>query len=140
AGGEGAGLGAWGGEAREAAARLHLGARIDRKNGVDRQQIAGVAAAAELEDLAVLALDHEGGPEILLIARRAGAPVGDHALGDAGRLVDRFRHRLTLDQVLEPDGAFHLGENRPGIRIPLAHALATRDLVALVDPDARAVL
>ena len=37
-------------------ARLHLAARIDRDDGVDREQVARVAAAGELEDLAVLAL------------------------------------------------------------------------------------
>ena len=136
--GDVAGLGAFGRDTRDHVARLDLAAEIDRQNGVDRQQVAGIAAARELLDLAVLALDDDrrlqvGGP-----AR--GAPVGDHALGDAGRLVDRFRHRLALDQVLEGDGAFDLGEDRPGVGIPFGDALAALDVVAVLDAQPRAVL
>ena len=36
-----------------------LRARIDREDRVDRQQVARLAAARELEHLAVLALDHD---------------------------------------------------------------------------------
>ena len=34
-------------------------ARIDRDDGVDREQVARLAAAGELQDLAVLVLDHD---------------------------------------------------------------------------------
>jgi len=44
-------------------------------------------------------------------ARRA--PVDDDALGDAGGLVERFRDRLTLDQILKADGTLDFGEDRP---------------------------
>ena len=113
---------------------------IDRKDGVDRQQIAGLAAAPELENLAVLALDHDGGTQILLAAGCAGAPVDDHALGYAGRLVERLRHRLAFDQVLEPDRTLDLSEDRPHVGIPLGDALAALDVIALVDPQAGAIL
>ena len=120
--------------------RLHLGARIDRDDGVDRQHVAGVAAAAELEDLAVLALDHQRRTQVLLAAGGAGAPVDDHALGDAGRFVERLGHRLTFDQVLEADRALDLGEDRAGVRIPLGDALAALDVLAVLDLEPRAVL
>ena len=71
---------------------------------------------------------------------RRGAPVDDHALGDAGRLVERLRHRLAFDQVLERDRALDLGQDRPGVGIPLGDALAALDLVAVVDQHPRAVL
>src|SRR5262249_6220349 len=128
-------LRALGRDARDDVAGFDLRARIDRQNGVDREQIARVSAAAELEDLAVLALDDERGAQVLLVAGGARAPVGHHALGDAGRLVDGLRHRLTLDQVLEADRALDLGEDRTGVRIPLGDALAARYLVAVIDLD-----
>ncbi len=121
-------------------ARADVGTRIDRDDRIDREQVTRLAAARELEDLAVLALDHDRGPQILLSARRAGAPVDHDALGDAGRLVERLGHRLALDQVLERDRARDLGEDRPGVGIPLGDALAALDLVALVDLHARTVL
>src|SRR6185295_9023285 len=95
------------------------------------EQITRLAATRELEDLAVLALDHDRGPQVLLSARRAGAPVDHDALGDAGRLVEGFRHRLAFHQVLEGDRALDLGQHRPGIRVPFGDALAALDLVAL---------
>ena len=104
----------------------------------DRQQIACVAAARQLGELAILAFDHQGG----LQARgaRGRAPVGDDALGDARRLVDLLGHRGAFDQVLEADDAVDLGENGTGERIPLSDPLAALDLVALVDLESRAVL
>ena len=93
-----------------------------------------------MSGLAVLALDDDRRPQILLAARRAGAPVDHDALGDAGRLVERFRHRLAFDEILEGDRALDLGEDRPGVRIPFGDALAALDLVALVDLHARTVL
>jgi hypothetical protein len=38
-----------------------------------------------------------------IAAARIGAPVDDHALGDAGRLVLRLDDRDTVDQILECD-------------------------------------
>ena len=55
-------------------------------------------------------------------------------------LVERLRHRLAFDQVLEADRAVDLGEDRTGVGIPLGDALAALDLVAVVDLQARAVL
>ena len=55
-------------------------------------------------------------------------PVDDHALGDAGGLVDRFRHGQALDQVLEADAAVDLGEDRTGVGVPFGDALAALDL------------
>ena len=132
-------LGAFGRDAGDDVAGLHLRTRLGRDDGIDRQQIARVAAAGELGDLAVLALDDDRRTQILLPARRAGAPVDDHALGDAGRLVERLRHRLALDQVFEGDRALDLGKDRPRIRIPLGNALSAPDLFAVGDPQAGAV-
>ena len=133
-----AGLGAIDRDARNDVARSHRRARLKRDDRFDRERIARVAAARELRKLAVLALDHHRG----LQARGAGrrAPIGDDALGDARRLVDLLGHRHALDQVLEPDHAVDLGQNRPGERIPLGDPLAALDLVALVDLEPRAIL
>src|SRR5262249_26937795 len=133
-------LGAFGRNARDDVARLHVAAGVDRQNRVDRQQIARLAAPRQLEDLAVLALDDDGRPQILLAAGRTRAPVDDDALGDAGRLVKRFRHRLAFGQVLERGRAFALGEDRAGVGLPLRDALAALDVIALLDLHAGAVL
>ena len=131
-------LGAFGRDTRDHVARLYVAARIDRDDGVDRELIAGFAAAGELEDL-VARLDDDRRTQVLLIARGARAPVDDHALGNAGRLVERFRHRQAVDQVFELDRAFDLGQDRPGVGIPLGDTLAALDLVAILDAHARAV-
>ena len=59
---------------------------------------------------------------------RVQAPVHDHALGDAGRLVHRLRHGLAFDEILEADDALDLGEDRTGVGIPFRDALAALDL------------
>ena len=117
---------------------LMVSAKIDRQDGVDRQHVAGVAATRQLEDLAVLALDDDRRPQVGGAARRA--PIDHDALGDAGRLVERFRQRLAFDEILERDYAFDLGQDRPCIGIPLSDPLAALDRVAIVDLQARAVL
>lgn len=131
-------LRAFGRDTGEDVARLYLGSDVDRENGIDRQHVAGIAATGELEHLAILALHHDGRTQVRAAARRA--PVDDHALGDTGGFVERFRDRLSLDQILEANGAFDFGEQRPGVGIPLDDALAALDHVALVDVQARTVL
>src|SRR5207244_3357929 len=85
----------------------------------------GSIATRQLEDLAILALDDDRRTQIRSAARRA--PVDDDALGDTGGFVERLRDRLSLDQVLEPDGALDFGQNRPGVGIPFGDALAALD-------------
>src|SRR5262249_14873512 len=131
-------LGAFSRDARKDVARLDLGADVDREDRIDREHVAGVAAARQLQHLAVLALDHDRRAQIGPATRRA--PVDDDALGDTGGLVERFRDRLPLDQVLEPDGALDLRQHRTGVGIPFGNALAALDHVAVVDVHARAVL
>src|ERR1019366_15568 len=132
------GLGALGGDTRQDVAGLDLGADIDRQNPVDRKHVAGLTATRELEDLAVLALDDDRRAQIGAAPRRA--PVDDDTLGATGGFVERFRDRLSLDDVLEPDGALDFGQNRAAVGIPLRNALTTLDHVAFVDMHARAVL
>ena len=64
-------LGAFGRNTRDDVGRLHLSTGIDRDDGVDREHVAGVAATAQLEDFAVLALDHKSRTQVLLAAGRA---------------------------------------------------------------------
>src|SRR5262245_56597358 len=75
AGGYVAGLGAFGRDTSDDVAGCHMRARIDRDDGVAREHVAGLAAAAQLEDLAVLVLDHKGRAQILLAAGRTRAPI-----------------------------------------------------------------
>src|SRR6476620_12599610 len=69
-----------------------------------------------------------------------GAPIDDYALGDTGRFVERFGHRLAFDQILETDSAFYFCQDRPGVGIPFGDALTALDLVALVHQQSRTVL
>ena len=107
--GDVAGLGAFGRNTRQNVAWFHLCADVDRENRVDRQHVAGITATGELEDLAILALDDDRRTQIRPAPRRP--PVDDDALGDTGGFVERFRDRLALDQILEPDDAFDFGQN-----------------------------
>ena len=132
-------LGAFGRNTRDNVARLHVAAGIDRDDRIDRQLVAGVAAASELEDLAAR-LDHDRRTQVLLVARRARAPVDDDALGDAGRLVELLptstaRRRDPRRRSI----ALDLGQDRPRVRIPLGDALAALDLVAILDTQPRTV-
>src|SRR5207249_10915382 len=111
-----AGLSAYLEDTRQNVAGLDLGTDVDRQNAVDRQHVAGIATTCELQHLAVLALDDDGRTQIRPAPRRA--PVDDDALGDTGGFVQRFRDRLTLDQVLKPDRALDFGEHRTAVRIP----------------------
>ena len=130
-------LGALHRDTGEHVAGHHLMAGLDRQDGIDRQQIAGFAAARQLADLALLVLDHHCRPQIG--AARGGAPVDDHAVGDTGRLVAPLADRHALDQILEVDGALDLGEHRAGIGIPLGETIAALDLDAVIDAQMRAV-
>ena len=104
----------------------------------DRQLVAGLAAPGELHRLALGVVDRDVRTQVA--GARVGAPVRHHALGDAGRLVGRLRHRGALDEVLVGDRAFRLGHDRTGIGVPLGDALAALHLVALVHLEPRAVL
>ena len=48
-------------------------------------------------------------------------------------------HRLTLDDVVEPDLAADLGQNRNVVRVPLAEHLAFRHRLAVFDEHDRTV-
>ena len=116
---------------------MTLGARIDRENRVDRQQVARLAAARQLLHLAFGVLDDDRRLE--RGAALVAAPVDDDAVGDAGRLVGHFVHRHALDHVLELDGAVDFGHDRAGVGIPLGQLDAALHLVAFVDEQPRAV-
>jgi hypothetical protein len=64
-----------------------------------------------------------------LRAAGGGAPVDDHALGDAGRLVG-FSRIETPSTRSSKHLAVDLGDDRAGVGIPLGEALAALDLVA----------
>src|SRR6476619_2466472 len=135
--GDVAGLGALGRDTRDNVTRLHVRPWIDRDDGIHGELVARLSAAGELQDLAGLVLDHDRGPQV---HPARGTPVGDHALGNAGRFVERLRHRLAFHQIFEPDRAIDFGEDRPGIGIPFRDALPALDLVALVDQDPCTIL
>ena len=114
-----------------------LGTRINRENGINRQQVAGFATTGELLHLAVLALDDDRG-----LQRRTAlvrAPVDDDTVGDAGGFVRQLGDRHAFDHVLELHRAVDFRHQRAGVGVPLGNARAALHLVALVGIHARAV-
>src|ERR1700722_6825802 len=93
-------------------ARADPRSRIDRDDGGDGEHVTGIAAAAELEDIAVLVLDHQRRAQILLTAGRTRAPVDNHALGDARRLVESLGERLAFDHILVTHQTLDFSEDR----------------------------
>jgi hypothetical protein len=91
----------------------------------------------QLEDFALLVLDDNGRAQVL--AARAGTPVHDNAVGDAGGLVGDFRDRDAVDDIFKFDDAVHFRHDRAGVRVPLGQTRAALDLVAFVDEQARAL-
>src|SRR5690606_27598301 len=86
---------------------------------------------------ALLVKHGDRGLEVRTARRRA--PVDDLTLGDTRRLVRSFLNRDAVDEVLELNLAANFRQDRTGIRIPLCDTLATTDLVAVVDEDARTI-
>src|SRR5690606_8840200 len=134
--GDVAGLGAFGRDTRDDVARLDLVAVGHRQNGADGQQVTRVRTARQL-GVAVALGDAHGRTQVR--AARAGAPVGDDALGDARGLVRLFLDRQAFDQVLEAHHAAHFREDRGGVGVPLGQALVLGHLAAVLDAQARAV-
>ena len=99
---------------------------LDRHDRVHRQQVARLAAACQLADLALLVLDHHAGRRSA--PRGECTPIDDHAVGDAGDSSRPLADRHAFDQVLEVDDAFDLGEHRTGIGVPLGETIAALDL------------
>ena len=125
-------------DARQHVAGLDLGVRLDRQDGIDRQQVAGIDAARDAHRLAALRLlDDDRGLQVR--AARGGAPIDDDAVGRALHLVGLLLHRHALDQVGEVGDAVDLGQDRPHVGIPLREARAALDLVAVVDVQPGAV-
>ena len=118
-------------------ARLHFRAAIDRQHGLDRQQVTRIAAARDLDRLALAVLDHDRG--LQLGAARRRTPVDDDAVRRALHLVGLLAHRGAFDQVLEVDRAVGFRENRTRIGIPLRDLGAALHGIAFVDEDARAI-
>ena len=98
-----------------------------------------VAAAASLPILPSLPLMTIAGFRSLAAAL-VHAPVGDHALGDAGRFVGVSDIDGPSTRSSKPTTPSISVTGSGGIGIPLGEALAALDLVALVHLQARAVL
>ncbi len=125
-------------DTRDDVARLDLLARLDRQNGLDRQQVTGIAATGHLDGLALGVLDDDRG--LQLGAARRRAPIDDDAVGGALDLVRLLAHGRAVDQILELDLARGLGEDRTRVGVPLRQLGAALDLVTFVDVHAGAVL
>src|SRR5690606_32891586 len=104
-------LGGFARSTRENVARLHLLAVIDRESRARSEHV-----TRRLGFLALLAgffaEQGQARTQVLLLRTTGGTILGDHALRDAGGLVDAFLHRLAFDQVLETDRARLLGDDR----------------------------
>ena len=129
--------------------------------GDPRQPAGDVLGAAHLarglghqgagrDHLAVVDLDARPLGDVLVVE---GLPLGVHdddlrvqvplvlddRPPDVARGVDLDLHRLVLDDVVEPDRAADLGQDRDVVRVPLDDHLAAGDLLAVLDHDHGAV-
>ena len=91
------------------------------------------AAGHEVTLVALGTLDDDGGLTLLV------GGVGDDQAREAGDFVDFFVERDAFLQVLELDRAGDFGEEGEGVGIPLAEALAERDLGSVFDLELGAV-
>ena len=135
--GDVAGLGAFGGHPGQHFARLDFVAVADREDRAHRQQVTGLAAVGQALVGAVVVEHRHGRTQVRALG--GGAPVDDHAVGDAGGFVGFLADRHALDQVLEPHLAADFGDDRGGVGVPFGDALAALDLLAVLDAQARAV-
>ena len=118
---------------------LHRRARFERDDRIDRQRIAGVAAARQFHDLAVPALDDhrrtcrlaERGDMRQSMTMRLAMPVDSSICSDIEAPSTRSSKPIT------PGVSVMIGTR---IGIPFGDALAALHLVAIVDLEARAVL
>src|SRR5262249_42063580 len=102
-----------------------------------RQQVTGLAAVGQALVGAGLVEHAHGRTQVR--AAGAGAPVGDHAVGDAGGFVGLLTHRDAVHQVLGAHAAADFREDGRGVGVPFGQALALLDRVAVLDPDPGAV-
>src|SRR6185312_16314901 len=98
-----------------------------------------LAAARQLDDLAVLVDDDERGTQLRRLRARARAAVDDDAVCHAGLLVGDFLDRDARDDLLELHDAVGVGEHGKAIRVPFGQAVAALDVRALVHLQTRAV-
>ena len=121
-------LGAFGGQARQHVAGLHLVAVADREDRPHRQQVAGLAAVGQALVVAVV-VEHRHGRTQVARPRWMARQSMTTRLDDAGGLVGLLADRDALDQVLEAHLAAHLGDDRGGVGVPFGEALAALDLL-----------
>ena len=85
-------------DTREHVAGMDLCAVLDRENGVDRQEVAGLQAVGQL-DRSCRFVVVQRDARLQIAAARLLLPVGDDSVGDAGGFVHHFAHRHAFDQV-----------------------------------------
>src|SRR5207253_9255666 len=102
-------------------------------NSYDRAR----SEAIDARFLVALAAQRKAWVEQVLL--RLGIVVGDHALRDAGRLVELLGHRPVLDQVLVLHHTGLLGDHRAERRIPFGDAVAAADDMPALAQQVRAV-
>src|SRR6185369_18013610 len=92
---------------------LHMGAVLNRENGVHRHEVTGFEAVRQHDDIALLVAQSDARLEV--VATGLLLPINDHAVRDTGGFVHHFAHRQAFDQVDVVHDAFALGDDRQGI-------------------------
>ncbi len=131
------GLGAFRRDPRQHVAGSDLVAVADREDGPHGQQVTGFAAVGQAF-IGAVGVEHGHG-RTQVSPTGAGAPVDDHAVGDAGGFIGLFAHGQAFDQVFEADLAAHLGKDGGRVGIPLGDAAALLDHFAVLDPQTGAI-
>ena len=131
------GLGRFSGNARQHVAAVYLLSRFHRQDGIDRQEITGLYALGQHHHFALLVAQSDTGSEVG--ASGLLFPIDHHLAGDAGGLVDFFRHGQAFHQVHVIGDAFLLGDDRKRVGIPFRQLVATRDIFIGLDHELGAI-
>src|SRR5690606_16971306 len=124
-------------DTRQDVTGAYLGAVVDREDGVHRHVVASLEAIRQRDDLTVVI--PQGDARTQIAAPRLLLPVGDHAIGNTGRLVQHLAHGESVDQVDVVGDTFLLGDDRDGIGVPLRQLVAPLDLGLLLDQQTRPI-
>src|SRR5271169_3165806 len=124
-------------DARQDVAGLDVRPVVDRKDRVDRHEVARLEPVGQGEHLALLVAQRDPRPQIA--AARLLLPVDDHFRRDAGRFVYRLAHRQAFDEVDVMRDTVLLGDDRDRVGVPLDQSVAPFDLGPIIDEQPGAV-
>src|SRR5665213_2619908 len=124
-------------DTRQHVAGPHLGAVLDRENGIDRHEVPRLGPVRELQHVALGIAQGDQRPQI--VAARLLFPI-DHNLGrDAGGFVDHLAHRNAFGEIDIMRDTVALGDDRNGVGVPFRQLGALGDHLAVIGQQLGAI-